>query len=182
MNILRRIRRSCRNLGRLLAVTLVSGSTAAASMPAPPAIGCELSVPKRGALGRPVPLTMRLHNTGASVLHLLTWGTPFEEAWFQPFVEVTHDGRTVSYGGASVKRGEPAADEYLRVAPGQSRQATIDLAEVFDFSVPGRYEVKPRVVLHDVMSGTGLWPRPRAQHQSQPLACRAVTFELRRPR
>jgi hypothetical protein len=151
-------------------------------MPVPPAITCDLSVPQRGALGQPVPLTMRVHNAGASVLHLLTWGTPFEEAWFQPFVEVTHDGRTVSYGGASVKRGEPEADEYLRVAPGQSRQATIDLAEVFDLSAPGRYEVKPRIVLHDVISGAGRPPRPRAQHQSQALACRAVTFDLTRPR
>lgn len=182
MNISRRIRRFSSSLGGWFAVALIGGASRAASTPAPPAIACALSVPRRGTLGQPVRLTMRLRNTGAAELHLLTWGTPFEEAWFQPFVVVTHDGRDVPYGGASVKRGEPAADEYLRVAPGQTRQAAIDLDEVFDLSAPGRYTVTPRVVLHDVIAGAGRPPRPRAQHRSQALACKAVTFVLTRPR
>ncbi len=125
---------------------------------------------------------MRLRNTGTSVLHLLTWGTPFEDAWFQPFVVLRQGGRTLPFGGASVKRGEPAADEYLRFSAGQTRQASLDLADVFDLSAPGRYDVEPRVVLHDVVAAPGRPPRPRAHHRALELACRRVSFEITRAR
>ncbi len=156
---------------------MMSGSGAAA-IPAPPAVACELRVTPSAVAGQPVQLTVRLRNAGTSVLQLLTWGTPFEEGWFHPFVVVTHNGRALSYGGASVKRADPSADEYLRFAPGQRRQATLDLADVFNVSAPGRYVVEPRVVIHDVLAAPGRPPRPRAQHQALHPACRGATFEI----
>jgi hypothetical protein len=128
-----------------------------------------------------VALTLRLRNPGAASVSVLTWGTPFEEAWLQPFIEVQRDGQPVPYGGASVKRGDPTADEYLRLAPGQSRTARLDLTDVFDVSVPGRYTVTPRLVLHDVAARPARVPRPRSGHQPQPLACGALSFEITPP-
>lgn len=157
---------------------LMMGGSGAASIPAPPPVACEMRVTPSAVSGEPVQLTVSLQNAGASVLHLLTWGTPFEEGWFQPFVVVTHNGRAVSYGGASVKRGDPTADEYLRFAPGQRRQATLNLAEVFDVSEPGRYVVEPRVVVHDALAAPSRPPRSRAQHHALHPACRGATFEI----
>ncbi len=116
-------------------------------------------------------LTMALHNRSASRVAVLNWGTPFEEAWLQPFVDVQRDGRPLAYGGAMVKRGDPEADEYVGFAANQQRVAQLDMAEVFDFSVPGRYVIVPRIVLHDVVKRPAFPPRPRGRHEPMALRC-----------
>jgi hypothetical protein len=154
-----------------LAMILPSGEGAAEPVAAPPPIVCTVSVPSLVERGQPVLVAVTLQNRSQTATALLNWGTPFEKAWLQPFVEVERDGRPVSYGGASVKRGDPERDEYVRLASGQRRTATLELSEVFDFSVPGRYTVTPRLVLHDVVALPATLPRPRAKHIAHPLAC-----------
>ena len=194
MSTSRRTLRFCRNAGRRwrsgrwLAALLVSAPSDAApvlSMAAssaavlpPPALTCTWRVTPAAAPGQPVALTLRLRNPGPAAVSVLTWGTPFEEAWLQPFIEVQRDGQPVPYGGASVKRGDPTADEYLRLAPQQSRTARLDLTEVFDLTVPGRYTVTPRLVVHDVAAAPSRAPRPRAAHQPQSPVCGPVTFVI----
>ncbi len=194
MSTSRRTRRFCRNAGRRwrsgrwLAALLVSAPSGAvpvlfmaesseAVFP-PPVLTCAWRVPPAAAPGQPVALTLRLRNPGPAAVSVLTWGTPFEEAWLQPFLEVQRDGQPVPYGGASVKRGDPTADEYLRLAPRQSRTARLDLTEVFDLTVPGRYTVTPRLVVHDVATAPTRVPRPRAAHQPQSPACGPVSFVI----
>lgn len=146
------------------------------------ALDCTMRAPTQVTIGQPVPVTVALHNRSATGLSVLTWGTPFEEAWFQPFVTVQRDGKPVSYGGATAKRGDPERDEYVGIAPGASRDASLDLAHVFDFSIPGRYDVVPRLVLHDVARATAPLPRPRAQHQPVSLRCPSLTVTVTPPR
>lgn len=124
----------------------------------------------------PPALRIRLSNRTASPLAVLTWGTPFE-GWMQPFVRVTRNGVALAYQGPSVKRGDPEASEYLRLAAGRSRSATLALAPAFDTSAPGHYRVEPQIVLHDVTAHAT--PRPRSAHQSQTLACPAIEFDVR---
>jgi hypothetical protein len=154
-----------------LAVILPSSEGNAEPLAAPPAIVCTVRVPSLVERGQSIPFTVTLRNRSRVATALLNWGTPFEEAWLQPFVEVERDGRPVSYGGASVKRGDPERDEYVRLASGQRRSAQLELSDVFDFSVPGRYTVTPRLMLHDVVVLPSPLPRPRAQHVAHPLAC-----------
>lgn len=163
---------------RRLRATLLLGmflemflATNGAASPAPPTVTCQLRVAKSVERGKPVVLTMALHNRSASPMAVLSWGTPFEEAWLQPFVDVQRDGRPIAYGGALVKRGDPEADEYVGLAPDQRRVAQLDMAEVFDFSVPGRYVIVPRMVLHDVVKRPALPPRPRERHEPMALHC-----------
>lgn len=143
-----------------------------------PVLQCTVSVPASVAVGAPVPLTVALRNPGSSAVQVLTWGTPFEEGWLQPFVEVTRDGEPLAYGGATVKRGEPDRDEYLRVGAGEVRSASLDLREVFVVDQPGRYRVVPRITLHDVVGAEGVIPRERTAHVAAVLACPAVEFQV----
>lgn len=108
-------------------------------------------------------------------MHVLEWATPFE-GWLSPYVEVLYQGQVLAYGGAAVKRGDPARVEYLALGPGRRRSVKIDLAQAFDLSRPGTYELRPRLALHDAYSGPPQPPRPRSQHQPLPLECPGLAF------
>lgn len=116
-------------------------------------------------------LSVQLRNRGKADVAVLNWGTPFEEAWLQPFVEVQRDGHPLAYGGATVKRGDPDASEYVRIAANGHRSAALDLAEVFDFSEHGRYTVHTRIRLYDVVNAPAGVPRVLAQHTAVSLEC-----------
>jgi hypothetical protein len=169
-------------LGMLAAwVGAVTALPAEAAAGAPPeaALHCQLAAPAAGRAGAPFELQFSFSNSGAGRLRLLTWNTPFEPGWFNAFVTVSRDGQPLAYRGASMKRGEPAADDYLTLGAHRTRHAQVDLAAAFDLSQPGRYRVEPRLVLHDVAPVRARLPRPREAHRSRPLACNPVEFELK---
>ena len=76
------------------AATLAIAMSAAA---AAPDLRCALAAPARVAAGMPVMLRFTLTNAGSVPLDVLRWNTPFEGAWFAPFVTVTRDGRALAY-------------------------------------------------------------------------------------
>lgn len=150
-------------------------------VPEAAALRCALQAAPQGTSGQPVPLRFTLTHTGAAPLLVLRWNTPFEGAWLAPFVAVTRDGgRALAYQGATMKRADPQVADYLRLEPGQSVNAELDLALAFDLARPGRYRVQPRLRLLDVVApATGTRaPRPRAQHQGADLDCAPVGFTL----
>ena len=152
---------------------------ASASVAAAPNLHCVLQAPARVAVGKPVPLRFTLMNRGPVALHVLEWNTPFE-GWFGAYVEVTRDGLALSYRGPMVKRGDPSADEYLTLAAGKSRGASVDLVQPFDLTQPGHYRVQPRLTLFDVVAGRAA--RPRSAHTPFALGCNAVEVEIVAPR
>ncbi len=149
----------------------------AAAQGTPSALRCQLALPAQASLGQPLLLKLTLTNTGAQPLQVLTWGTPFD-GWFAPYVAVRHEGRELPYRGPIVKRGEPLNDDFMRLAPGRSRSASVNLAEAFELNQPGRYELVPRIVLHDVTVAPKWVPRLRAQFQPQPLNCPSLHFRI----
>lgn len=166
--------------GAIAASVSATGAADAEGAAAPPPLRCTLSAPATGVTGRPLPLRLTLHNTGRQPLRILVWGTPFE-GWMAPFVSVQRDGVALDYRGAMVKRGAPGPDEYLAIAPGRSRRATVDLAEAFDLGQPGRYRVTPRLQLHGWATGRASPAAPAAQ-PGVALDCNAVDTTLRPPR
>ena len=146
------------------------------SMPvlAAPDFVCKLSAPARVESGQPVPLRFTLTNRGRAAVRVLNWATPFE-GWFGPYVQVMRDGALLGYAGPMVKRGDPGADEYVAIPAGRSRRASVDLAQPFDFTQPGRYRVVPRITLFDITTGAA---RPRAEHTPMPLNCPALEIEV----
>jgi len=159
---------------RRAAITLV-GIMAASSTPAAPALRCTLQAPAQVVTGQPVVLRFTLTNPGPVALQMLRWNTPFEGAWLAPFVTVERAGRPLAYQGPMVKRAEPKADQYLRIEPGTSVSAEVDLAEPFDLSAPGVYRVRPRLALVDLFDDhKGEVPRLRQAHTGVTVACNAV--------
>jgi hypothetical protein len=145
---------------------------------AAPALQCTLEVPAQVRAGTPALLRLTLHNPGRRAQHFLEWGTPFEPAWFAPYVSVFRGDVELPYGGAKMKRGDPPAAQYQAVPPGGSRSAGIDLAQAFDLGRPGHYRVRPMIVLHDVVAGAAKLPRPRSAFVQQALACKDVSFDV----
>ncbi|MED5618493.1 hypothetical protein [Ideonella sp. BN130291] len=162
----------------LLALALAAGCAMTATAHE---LRCSLQAPARATAGAPVMLRFTLSNTGRTPVQVLQWNTPFEDGWFSPYVELTRDGVPVPYNGPMVKRAEPSADQYFRLAAGASRSVEVDLALPFDLSVPGRYHVAPRLHLIDV-AGAGTVPRPRSRHSGAPLDCNPVDIEVGPPR
>jgi len=164
-------------------VSTALGSQAAPSLaegaPGRLQVTCRLDVAPEGKVGAAVRLRMRLDNASGKALHVLTWNTPFEGDWFGAFVEVSRDGQTLAYQGPMLKRGEPLANEYLALGARRSRQASLDLAQAFDLTRPGRYRVVQVGRLADVAQGAMRLPRPRESFQEHALDCQPVEFTLR---
>ena len=143
------------------------------------------------ALAAPTPLQCRMQRIGSHALRfelhnrsrqswwLLRWGTPFEGGWVTPLVRIERDGQALVYQGAQIKRGEPAAPDYLRLAPGQRKAATLVLAPAWELGSPGRYRIESLWSWHDAFqAGTIRPPRPRAEHQPMAQPCDALAFSL----
>ena len=88
-----------------------------------------------------VPVSFTLRNDGSATITVLRRQTPLEGILGDLF-EVTFAGRRLEYRGRMVKRGPPTADEFVTLGPGSHAHATVDLAEGYDLSSPGRYRVR----------------------------------------
>jgi peptidyl-Lys metalloendopeptidase len=167
-------------LAALVLAVGLSAATAAPPQPAP--LACSVEGPVRVRAGQAATFTLHLLNRGQRPVQLLTWATPFEPAWFAPWLSVQRGSKALRYSGAMIKRGDPQAGDYLSIAAGASASASFSLAPAFDISAPGRYTLRPQIVLHDLLVGTAeAVPRPRARHQAHSLRCNEFAFEVSQP-
>jgi len=150
-----------------------------------------LALPTMNALADPAPLQCRmqrigshalrfeLHNRSRQAWWLLRWGTPFEGGWFAPLVRIERDHQVLDYQGAQIKRGEPEATDYLRLAPGQRKATTLVFAPAWAVGAAGHYRIESLWSWHDAFrAGTIRPPRPRAEHQALAQPCEALEFRL----
>ena len=107
---------------------------------------------------RPV-VELTLRNDSPEDVFVLSWQTPFASLTHQLF-EVRRDGREVEYLGPHVKFAAPRAEDYIRIAAGAARTATVDLAQLYDFSRTGEYSVQYRVNVQDAIKLDGPLPEP----------------------
>jgi peptidyl-Lys metalloendopeptidase len=123
------------------------GAISAAKAVAPAGLVCVLTAPTSVQLAEPVvPVGFTLRNDGSAALTVSRRQTPLEGILGDLF-EVAVEGRRLEYRGRMVKRGPPAADEFVTIDPGLHAHATVDLAEGYDLAAPGRYRV--RFASHD---------------------------------
>lgn len=125
------------------------GSAFIAVLWAVPAAAGGLSVTidsGKAFVGRTEPAVVRvtLRNDGAEDVSLLRWQTPLRGIESNLF-DVRLDGETVAYLGRLYKRPAPAAEDYLRLAPGASATVEVDLSRYYDMSLTGEYSVGYRV-------------------------------------
>jgi hypothetical protein len=161
-----------RRLAAAFALLLACPLSMAAPTP-PPALSCHFQA-TTDAAGR-VALQFTLHNAGTRDLHLLRWGSPFEAAWFGPFVSVSTATGDLPFQGAMRKRGDPSARDYLLLRAGQSLSAELTLNDAFTLPPTGPLVLRAGWRWHDVMA-TGTPPRPRTAHQGQDQDCSEVTL------
>lgn len=135
----------------ILAVTILGAcapaSTGAAGEPSQVDLEAVLQAPETLPNGDSVEIAFTLTNHSDTGLYVLTWYTPLEGIFGEIF-HVEHDGRPVPYQGPLVMRGDPIPENYVFLDNGESVAATVDLADVYDFSEPGEYTISfisPRI-------------------------------------
>ncbi len=89
-------------------------------------------------------VTVTLTNRGKQPARILKWFTPADGVDESLFT-VTRDGQPVAYTGAHVKRPAATSGDYLQLDPGASVSNVVDLADLYDFSGTGRYEISYNV-------------------------------------
>lgn len=152
-----------RRRGLLLAMGLLTGVQAAPAQP--PRLRCEFAWTQGHRA-----LRFRLRNLGREPLWLLRWGTPFEGLWAAPFVHLKADGLALPYQGAQIKRGEPEAADYFRLAAGASKTVSVELSPAYAIPPGASLEAEAGWRWIDVIE-QGRPPRPRALHQGLDQVC-----------
>lgn len=153
-------------------------SNASAPAPAPAALECRLEAEPPLTAGGPVHVRLSLTRPAGPPVYALIWNTPFEQRWKGTIFSVTRDGQEIAYTGPMTKRGDPTREEYLEIEPGQPAVATADLAQVYDLSQPGNYEVKVVQGLADVTTDAASVPRPRDRHEGAGLECGTLNLPV----
>ncbi len=92
-----------------------------------------------------VRFTMR--NPTNKAVRVLKYQTPFHGVEADLF-SISVAGEGVDYTGRLVKRGEPAARDYMTLAAGEVRSIDIDLSAYYNFAKSGQYEVRYGNRLH----------------------------------
>ena len=142
-----------------------------------PLLSCALQAHARVRSGDPVRVHFRLKNLAARPLFVLGWRTPIEGLFGNDW-QVTRGGVEIPYQGPMVKRGEPEAEDYVTIAPGEAAEAEVEVSLAYEMRQPGRYVIAFRGPLMDVTTATAAVPRPLAQHQPMAVQCAVLEIEV----
>jgi hypothetical protein len=92
--------------------------------------------------GGPMKVTMTVENPTDGPLRFCRYHTPFEGIRNDIF-SVSASIRDIEYSGMMAKRAPPGEDDYITLAPGESKSATVDLSDGYDIP-PGSYALSYR--------------------------------------
>jgi peptidyl-Lys metalloendopeptidase len=85
-------------------------------------------------------VTVTVSNPHKHTVRVLKWFTAAEGVE-EPLFAVTRDGEPVAYTGAHYKRPAVTGKDYISLKAGQSITHTVNLADYYDLSQSGQYEV-----------------------------------------
>jgi peptidyl-Lys metalloendopeptidase len=136
---------------KLRLIPLVSGSAVlagaiAAAVAAPPASNANpLRVSMVAVTGGAASeflgaVEVTVTNTSRKVVRLPKWQLPSDFIDAKLFT-VSRDGEAVRYEGRMIKRGQPQAEDFAILRPGESRRTLVDLSAAYDLSRSGQYVV-----------------------------------------
>ncbi len=91
----------------------------------------------------PTSVVMTVSNPTSATLEFCRYHTPFEGIANNIFVVRSVDGEDIAYRGKMKKRAPPGRSDYVKVRPGKTTSAEVDLAEGWTL-VPGEYDVSYR--------------------------------------
>jgi peptidyl-Lys metalloendopeptidase len=129
--------RALKNLVASAALLACAGLASAA----PQGLAVRVSAPQPVLNGDVnVEVVVSVTNTTRAALSVLRWELPSARHDAAQFV-VQRDGVPVAYTGRLVKRGAPAADDYVIIPAGETLNYTIELTSAYDLSRSGTYTV-----------------------------------------
>ena len=144
-----------------------------------PEMECQIQPRPPLTAGGPVRIRFALTNPSDDPVWVLSWNTPLEERWMGTVFTLTGPGgEEIPYQGPMVKRGEPAREEYVEIAPGGTAEAVVDLAQVYEFKNPGRYRLQVTRDLLDLVPNGEDVPRSLDMFGPAPLRCNEVLLEV----
>jgi|GEM_PF-1253642 len=88
-----------------------------------------------------------LTNTGQEDVSFLVYETPLK-GFERDLLRVTREGEPIPYIGLLALRLGPAAEDWVRLAAGESLSAVFDLATVYDLRRGGNYTVRFEAFVH----------------------------------
>lgn len=116
-----------------------------------------------------VPVRVSISNTGESEIKILRWITPVDGVKGNLF-SLTLNGRAVEYTGAIFKRAAPTEADYLTLQPGETIVKTVNLADYYDLSQNGYYQITYRAESYNLSASS-----PMVQQKSEKLKSEGVT-------
>jgi peptidyl-Lys metalloendopeptidase len=137
----------------------------------------SLSAAQRVVQGQPVEVRFTLFNAAREPLYVLTWYTPLE-GLLGDILRVTRDGTPLGYQGPLVKRGDPEREDYVRIGPGESVSAVIDVSRGYPVEQPGDYTVDFSGRLFDVAAERGEIPRSRNDQRPMEIPGSGCSFRV----
>lgn len=85
-------------------------------------------------------VTVSVSNPTRHTVRVLRWFTPADGVE-EPLFAVTRNGEPVPYIGAHYKRPAVTGNDYISLKAGQSISSTVNLADYYDLSQTGQYDV-----------------------------------------
>lgn len=164
------------------AFVLLQGSRLLALMAKniPYQLSCTLSTDKKTYMPKePVMLTFQITNKDKCDLYVLKWHTPLE-GFRNNFLSILHGNEEIKYKGIMAKRGNPVFDSYILVPSGDSVESRVDLCRAYDIEAPGRYSVKMKGGLMDVIpkeAGVFL-PNTLGSMNPVEVSCNVIEFDI----
>jgi peptidyl-Lys metalloendopeptidase len=99
-------------------------------------------------------VTVTISNPTNHTIRVLKWFTPAEDVE-EPLFAVMRNGEPVPYTGAHYKRPAVTGKDYISLKAGQSITRTVNLAEYYDLSESGEYEVSYAVAAFNLYDEKG---------------------------
>jgi peptidyl-Lys metalloendopeptidase len=141
------------------------------------ALRYHLQAQIRYVLGGPVVIGFTIENLCSVDVWVLKWYTPLEGMKGKIF-ELTCDGVDIPYEGRLMKRGNPEADDYVRLHPGESVHGEFDLASAYSLPVCKECRLKFKGRIHDVVFNHREVPRRADEHLSVDVPGNTASFSM----
>ncbi len=120
----------------------IVGANQQAATDAADGLSITMSMSAAQYKGADVPLLrFTVTNTSAVPKQVLSWKTPLNGVEDDIF-RVSKDGAEVAYRGRLYKRPAPSAQDYIVLAPGESKSATVNLADSYSVHQAGQHSVR----------------------------------------
>jgi hypothetical protein len=138
---------------------------------------CRMEEAHPQLAGGPVAIRFQLTNRADHPVWLLRWNTPWE-GWRGTLFALSYGGQDLPYHGPQVQRGEPTAQEYIKLRPQESMITGLDFSQVHDVGRPGAYTVRVVAPLQDVIQDGAAPPRTRDKFQPLTLRCETLVLKV----